>query len=242
MATASLLVAAASSLVVGLAFLGVARAVSRRPGEGDRVLARRAHALWWAGLGTYLVLQSLLTFAGAFDRLTTEAYLVSRLVALPLLCLSTWGITFYMLYLYTGRRELAGPLALAYGAICMLFFWVTYSTPQAVIVERWIVTLRDDAPLYRLLYALVGLPPILASLAYLWLLRRTREPEQRYRIALTAGSILLYVGSGLVARLTANDALIFATLVGLGSLAAAASLAAYYPPAALRARLREGRR
>src|SRR5688500_10189229 len=52
----TLALAGALSIVTGVSFALVARAVSRRLATEDRRLARRAHATWWLCLGGYLVL------------------------------------------------------------------------------------------------------------------------------------------------------------------------------------------
>ena len=231
------------SIATGLAFGVVARAVSRRAVAPENLIARRAHAAWWLALGAYLVLQGALTLVAAADALTLGTYLASRVIAIPLLCAATWGITFYLVHLYTGSARLAVPLGLMYAGVAALFFWATFGgAGQELRVEPWLVGLDDDAPAYRAIYVLVGLPPILASLAFLTLLPRLDTREQRYRVVLLAGSILAYVGSGLAARLAADDAIVFATLVPLGLAAGVASVAAYHPPAFVRRALDLGRR
>lgn len=239
-AVSTLVVAGTVSMVAAPAFLLVARGVSSRGATGARLLARRAHATWWTSLGLYLAIQGALTLSAAFDALSAPLYFGTRVVIIPLLCAASWGITFYLAFLYTGDARHARTIGAFYVLVASLFLYVTFTGPQTVVVERWIVTLDDGAPLYRLLYALVGLPPILASVAYLALLRRVEDPEQRWRIKLLAGSILLYVGSGLAARLAASDVIIFLTLVLLGLAAAAASVLAYYPPEAIRRRFAGG--
>lgn len=236
----ALLAAGVVSAVVGASFGFVARAVLRQPVAGEHRLAHRAHAAWWLALGAYLVLQGAMTAAAATTGLSLGVYLASRVVAIPLLCAGVWGITYFLVYLYTGWREANRPLAVFFALVAALFAWATFATPQELLVRQWIIEIDDSAPLFTLIYALVGLPPIVASLAYLALLRKVRGRAQRYRIVLSAGGILLYVGTGLAARLGTNDALIFATLVGCGVAAALASLAAYYPPAFVRARLDAG--
>lgn len=240
MPSPTLLTSGVVSIVAGVSFLFVARAVSQRDATGPRLLARRAHMTWWGGLALYLLTQGALTLAAAADALSAGVYVGSRVVMIPVLCAATWGIAFYLTYLYTGDARAARPLAAFYALVALVFFYATYSVPQSLTVERWIITLDDSSTLYKLVYALVGLPPIVASVAYLLLLRRVKGLEQRYRILLAASAILLYVASGLAARLSANDAIIFATLVPLGFLAAGISLAAYYPPRFMKRRLHWG--
>jgi len=241
MAVLTLVAAGAISVAAGLSFLFVARAVSHRDASGDRLFARRAHTLWWGGLGAYLLSQGTFTLLAAFDALDPRLYIGSRVLIIPVLCAATWGITFYLTYLYKGSARAVWPLAALYALVAALFYYATYGgAPQSMTVEAWLVTLDDDSTLYRLVYALVGLPPIVASFAYLGLLRRVKDREQRYRIVLVSSAILLYVGSGLAARLAASDVVIFLTLVVFGLAAAGMSLAAYYPPVWVRARLAGG--
>lgn len=236
----SLVVAGVVSILTGLSFGLVARAVSRRGATRGSLHARRAHELWWLGLGGYLVVQGALTLMAAGGGLTLGLYLASRALLIPALCAGTWGITSFILYLYRGSTAHFRPLGVLYALVAVLFAWATFGQPQQLFVREWIVTLDDTGALYRLVYVLVGLPPILASVAYLALLPRIEGREQRYRVLLLAGSILAYVGSGLAGRLSARSEVVFVTLVLFGIGAAVASLAAYYPPPLVRRLLRGG--
>ena len=236
-AALTLLISGALLVVTGASFALVGRAVRRHPaGERHRVGLLGAVAWWW-GLAAYLLLQGSLTlWAGAYG-LPVEAYLASRLASVPLICGAAWGITFHLVYLYTGSRRAGAALGVLYALTAVLFLYATFThEPRALSGDRWNVTLEggDADPLVRIVYVLVGVPPIAASLAYLSLLRRAEDPLQRWRILLVAGSILAYVGSGLAARLALGDAPKLATLAVLGLAAAAAALAAYYPPRAVR--------
>jgi hypothetical protein len=227
-ATLTLLAAGILGLATGLAFAYVAHAVTRRPASPENRPAQLGHATWWLGLGAYLVLQGGLTVLAAFDALSGDAYVASRLLAIPLLCACVWGITFYLTFLYTGRNQAGVWLGIAYALVAAVFFYATFGQgPLTMRKAQWVIEIDDSSPLYRIVYVLVGAPPILASLAYLSLLRRVRDPAQRRRILLVAGSILAYVGSGLAARLAASDLVIFVTLVLFGGGAALMSLAAY---------------
>jgi len=226
-AAPTLLIAGAVSILTGGAFAYVARAVTRRPTSEENQPARRAHGAWWLGLGSYLVIQGALTVAAGLDALSVGAYYLSRIVTIPLLCAAVWGITSYLAFLYTGNRAVVAWIGFAYVVVAAVFYYATYSVEPALRIRSWVVELDDSGPLYRALYVVIGAPPILASIAYLSLLRRLKEPAQRRRVILVAGSILGYVGGGLAARLAASDVVIFVTLVGFGVAAAAMSLAAY---------------
>lgn len=224
-------------MVTGFAFLVVARAVHRRGAGPETQLARNAYVTWWCGLGAYLLLQGALTFVAASGGLTADAYRLSRLVAIPSLCAATWGLSYYLLFVYTGRARAARLLGAGYAAVAILFLYATYAMgPRALEIRRWSVGLADSDPLMQLVYLLVGAPLIASSIAYLGLLRHTSNPARRYRIVLVGSSILAYIGSGLFARLARTDALFFTSLVGMGAVAGAAALLAYYPPRSLQRR------
>jgi hypothetical protein len=230
MVVLTLALAGALGVVTGVAFLIVGRAVHARPVSDESRLARFGAAAWWWALGSYLVLQGGVTLAAAQGALTLEAFLLSRLLANPLLCLAVWGITYYLVHLFTGSRTAAVYLGALYAVVLAVFYVSTFEPGRTLRVEPWIVGLDAGGDLQRVVYAMVGLPPILASIAYLSLLAKVKEPMQRYRIVLVAGTILAYIGSGLVAFLGTDDTLKFIVLVVFGMGAAAASLLAYYPP------------
>lgn len=241
MPTATLLVSGATSALTGAAFLLVARALARRAVSPENRLGQAAGVAWWGCLGAYLALQGGLTLLAGFGRLDEGTYLLSRLVAIPLLCAATWGLTCHLAFLHVGRKAPAALLGALYAGVAALFFYATFAVSgHSLVVEDWVVRFADEHPLMRLVYVLVGVPPIFAGLAYLALLRRTDDPLQRLRIRLLSGGILAYVGGGLAARLAANDLVVFLTLVPLGLAAAGAALLAHYPPRRLVARLEGG--
>ena len=235
-ASDTLLAAGLTSAVTGVAFIVVSGHVARAPVSHGHEAARMAHALWWGALGAYLVQQGVLTGLASLGALTLDAYLATRVVAIPLLLSAIWGLWAYLLFLFTGSMRWAWPAAVAAAAVAGLFFYVTYATPQVLVVQQWLVGLDDSGPLYRLVYALAGLPPILGCVAYLSLLRKESDPVRRHRILLTGLSVLLYVAGGLAARIAAGDLVVFLTLVPLGLLAAVAALLAQFPPRRVRLR------
>lgn len=231
MPSTTLTLAGFVSVVVGISFLLVAPRVLAARISAENRLARNAHAMWWALLGTYLLIHGLLTISAGRDIDVKQAYFFSRIITVPLLCAAVWGISAYLLHLYTGNRGWAVGLAVAYVGVAALFYFVTYGEgPREVQVSPWVVGYDDSTPAYRLVYLLVGLPPIAASIAYLALIGRAQTRLQRYRILLGGSSILLYVGMGLLARLAAPDIVIFLTLVPVGAVAALAALLTQYPP------------
>lgn len=233
MPTATLLLAGIVSILTGVVFASVALAIGRRPTPREMRRANLTFGLWWGLLGAYLVVQGAVTVVAAYDALTLDAYLATRLLIIPLLAGAVGCLMHHLVYLYTGSERWSAAAGLAYAPIGGLLAYATFGTAQELRVSEWLVTLDDSGAPYRLAYVLVGIPPILGSLAYLALLRRVQDPLQRMRVWLVSLSIIAYVGSGLAARLAATDAVKVVTLVGLGIAAASLVLVAYHPPRAL---------
>lgn len=240
MPVTTLLVAGTSSIVTGLAFGYVALAIQRRLTSPDTRLANLTLSTWWGLLGIYLALHGALTVLAGYSSLSLEVYLALRIVMIPLLCGSVASLVHHLVFIYTGNPRLSKGLAAVYIPITILFAYATFASPQTLHVSAWLVSLDDSAPAYALTYALVGIPPILASFAYLALLRSVKDPVLRMRIWLVSLTIASYIGSGLAARLSSSDGVKFVTLVGFGFAAAILVLVAYHPPPKLLARLQRG--
>lgn len=241
MVVGTLVASSLVQLVAGACYLLVARALARREVAGEAHLASRAFVAWWTALGAYMVLWSVLTFLAAFGFAPFEMYLLARFVSVPLLMVSVWGLAYHVVFLFTGRASLWRPIAAFYVLCGVAFFLLTLwlERPTTVRVGDWAVEVAREggSPLLNVLYASIGLPPILASVAYGTLFWRVRDPIQKYRVALVSSSIFLWVGSGLAARVAAGDFAKFFTLTVLGLAAALAVVLAYFPPPRLRLRL-----
>lgn len=233
MAVAPTLVAVAVvHLVTAASFAIVANTVAARSPPGEPRDAARGFALWWLGLGAYLFIEGTVALTAAFGPMPLGVYLATRTLTVPLLVGATWGLVYYLTYLYTGRSELRRPLAWFYAAVCALFYYAVVNQPHVVDVGQWLVRLEGTGQgwAYRVVYFAVGLPAIFGSLAYAALVPRLRERAQRFRVALVSSSILAWVASGLVAQLGTSDPLKFVTIVPVGLAAALLVLLAYHPP------------
>lgn len=229
---------AAIHLLAAAAFVLVAWTLSRRKVTAGGKLPALAFVVWWSSLAAYMGIQAALQLSGALGEPPLGVFLAARVVTIPVLCASVWGLALHVLYLYTGSRRLAVPLAIFYGVVGVAFYVASFQPmPTGVAVGPWLVELEGtgQGPLYRAVYAAVGLPPIVGSLAYLTLARRAPLPSHRFRIVLVSVAILAWVGSGLAARLGQSDVAKFVTLSVFGLGAAAAVLLAYRPPPPLAA-------
>lgn len=236
MAEPTLAATAAVHAVVAASFLAVARAILRRRVQGNHN-ATAAIAVWWGAMAGYLLLQAALLASAALGPARLDWFLWSRLLAIPLLCSAAGGITYYVVYLITGQRRWRIPIALLYLGTAVVFHVQTFlPPPTALRVSPWLVELDiPRGPLTLAVYVLVGVPPILASAALLVAARHMEAP-QRFRARLVGSAILAYLGSGLAAYSLSGLWTQLLALNGVGLLAAALVLLAYYPPLPLRLR------
>lgn len=195
------IVSMALSLVGGGVFLLVAQTVWSRPVSQESQRARNAFVTWWAILGGITLVGLLLQLPGVAQDL--DLYVVMLVAMLALLCVGLWGLLFYLVYLFTSRRNLAVPLAIAYA---LYFAFLT-----AVILNANPIGFTDTSagrtlqyenpieasPLYWPVVLLLVLPPLLAAVAYLSLYWKVDHKVQKRRILLVSSSIIVWFGSSL---------------------------------------------
>lgn len=222
------LVSLALSLASATVFLLVARAVYRRPVSADSVLARNAFVLWWSTLGL-VTLISLVLQAPGFPA-TVPMFLMVTMVTLALLCVGLWGLLFYLLFLFTSRRGIALPLALAYVLyFAFLAYFIVAGDPASVESTKWGQELEyadpiESGPIYWAAVLLLILPPFLAAGGYLSLYWKADQPVQKRRILLVSLSILVWFGSALVGTGADEDSGVWRIVSRLIGLAAAATI------------------
>lgn len=230
-------------VVAALVFAAVARHVARRESRPESRLAVVAFATWWTLAAVYsglLGAQYLLVYAGVRD---LALFVTFRVVTLAVLLAAFWGLVFYLVYLWRGRRADARALAVFYGlAFPFLVFAIVVSEPVDVLVAPWhtgLVAGRAFAlDLTRFAVAALAVPPLLATLAYARLYSRVATSEQRWRVALISTSLFVWLGAMVLARMSDASFLQFLARPLLGMTAAVAVLAALLPPAWVRRRWR----
>jgi hypothetical protein len=148
-----------------------------------------------------------------------------------------YGLMFYLLYLFTGNRNLLTPLSVFYIAYyAFLVYYIQASQPISVAVKRWSATLvygnELRGPLFLIAFILLLFPQIIGSLAYFILYFRVKSATQRYRILLVSWSIIIWFLSAFLAGISGFSRYdwwqVMSRLIGLG--AATAILLAYQPP------------
>jgi hypothetical protein len=245
MSQETLLFDAAFATATAVLYAYVGGLVRSRPtADADARLANRMFTVFWFGLAAINVMgaiRNVLAVAGVLDIGWHAA--LGFLSIVPLVAL-LWGLTYYLAYIYTGKRWLFAPLtaihALLLGGFCYLVWWMQ---PQGVTVNEWSVVVdyaRNPAgPLVALLLFTILGPVLLLSLGYGTLYFRTDDPTARYRIALVSGAFILWFGSPLVAyavpALGEWWAWPIATRV-IGLISTLMILAAYKPPRFVRDR------
>lgn len=225
------LVSIVLSLASATLFLLVGRAVYVRPVSTESVRARNAFVLWWSTLGLVTVIGLVLQAPGF--PVTVPAYLTVTIVTLALLCVGLWGLLFYLLFLFTSRRDLAVPLAIGYVLyFAFLTYFIMAGHPTSVESTKWGKELEyadpiESGPMYWAVILLLILPPFLAAGGYLSLYWKVDQPLQKRRILLVSMSILVWFGAGLAGTGVSESDLwrIVSRLIGLA--AAATILYAY---------------
>lgn len=242
----SLWLVSASSALAAAVYVAVGVVVGRRPVEQRARLALAAFEAWWYGLGLATACGAVTTALAATTGIGVDPLLAITLVILALICLALWGLLYYLVYLFTGRRGAWLPLAVFYVAYFGFLVWLILSAgPVGVESDDWGVQLeyRDplaDTALGMVALALLILPQIVGALAYFSLVFRLDERAARFRVAVVSGSILVWFGSSYLASATGvSDRPSWQVATRLIGLAAAlAILLAYQTPAWLQRRLR----
>lgn len=226
-----------SALCAGIYYY-VGRVLSqRKPSSPDSRLAWRMFIVWWYALAATTLSGALLSLLGAVGIVGVPLYITVTLVNLLTICVALYGLNFYLLYLFTGNRNLLGLLTAFYIIYYMLLvYYVQASEPISVSVERWRTTLVYESqlrgPFFLVVLLMLVLPQILGSLAYFMLYFRVKNSTQKYRVLLVSWSIIIWFLSTFLASISGLSDYdwwqIVSRLIGLG--AALTIMQAYQPP------------
>lgn len=237
MSATTLAIAGLVAILAAGVYAYVGFQLARRAGLPDGRRALAFFALWWGALAVNLAGVAATYLLAAAGVLTFELQLVGSWLQRLLLCLSVFGLMEYFLVLLTGRSHV-WLLGIVYaGLLAALLYGMQWQQPTSLFVGEWRTDLLyargDFLPTRIVSLMLVLLPPFVASLAYLRLFWRVRDPAIRYRIALVSGALIVWWA---IAVIAGQRPLLDVGWVQLanrfGSLAAAlAVLAAYVPPA-----------
>ena len=203
MLTERLLVTLAVNALLGAASIGVGLHLWRRPAVGGARRALVMFSLWWIGLGADTLLNALTWLAGGLGVAGEPLTAALTYLALASIVLMTWGLTYYLVYLITGREGLFAPIAAFYGVSAALAVaLIAYLRPVGVTMTAWsgeIAYANEPPPIAALLFAMYFLlPPLLGAITYGLVGLRVKERAGRYRILAVAVGIFVWFTSALV--------------------------------------------
>jgi hypothetical protein len=244
MSTATLALSATGSFLTAALYLYVGHVLRGRKVSPEARLANGMFVLWWQALGAFGMLGVAILLLYMADALPLWLYGAYVTLVLLGLFIALWGLQFYLVYLYTGSRRSFVPLGIFYGVLFVgtLALLEYLGSPERIVDNGWALEREPEVqlgPAFGLGFSLLIIgPQLVAAIAYARLFFKTRDPTQRYRIALITGSIIVWFGSGIVASgAQVSDELsyqLFSRLVGIAG--ALVIFMAYKPPAWVRRR------
>jgi len=237
MAEPTLGVSAGFAFVSAIIYVYVGVRFGRRQVSGESKMAARMFALFWLGLAATTASGGILSLTGALGDPNLGVVSAATYMNVVVISAALMGLLYYLVYLYTGRKEILMPLVALYSTLGVtLALYIASSNPTGVLVSRWSVGLTYARPLtgpfVLIVVGLLILPQLIAALVYFRLYFRLHDPTQRFRVAVVSWSLILWFGIGLLAGgagLSRFDWWQVASR-GLGLGAALAILTAYYPP------------
>lgn len=245
MAEVRLLASAASYFLVATLWGYVGLRILRRPrGQGAPARATLRFGAWWLGLAGHSVVGGLLALAGALGHATTLVVALATYAAALCIGAMLWGLVSYLAYLYAGRPGVLPAVTVAYALqTAGLVAAVWWLQPIGMHVDGWTPMIDYAKEAGAGLDAFVGvtflLPPLVASAAYLALLRRVADRTRRYRVLLVGGSILGWTLASIVLNAapgTSDVGNVVGRLLAFG--APTLVVLAYDPPAWVQRRFR----
>ena len=205
MVVAVLLVSSLATTVVATSYAFVAARLARGRDLADRhaTLALRAFAGWWGLTAANQLAASALYLAASLGYVDFTLQLTYAIVQRLLLVASLFLLLYYLLYAASGRR-FHRPLLAAYAALALFELWGIFAQqPAAVLVTRWRVDIAygAEAPAWFLpvQFAVLILPPVVASVAYLRLAREAHDASRRARILAVSLGLIVWWATAVVA-------------------------------------------
>jgi len=220
------------------------RLSQRRIASPDTRLAWNLLIVWWYCLAASTLINGLRNFLGLLNITDLALFITFSQVSLLAICVSLYGLLYYLLYLFTGNRKLLTPLTLFYIVyFILLLYYINSLIPIGITLERWNTSIQyqEEAtgPFFIIILLFLIFPQIIGSLAYFTLFFRVENTTQKYRIALVSWSIIIWFGASFLASITGFGQQdwwqITSRLLGLA--AALAILMAYEPLPWLKQRL-----
>ncbi len=228
------------SLGVGAVYLYFAWRLSQRHVSAGARLASNQFALWWGGIGVTVFLTAVEVALAAGGALNLPGALTLYFLSVLIDCALLWGLTGFLLYVYTGRYRLLELSAFYVAFYVVVLYFVFARVPSGVAWLAGSVTLVYSAPAVPALEVVVVLgllgPEVVGAILYLTLARRLPAGSAaRLRIWLVGGGILLWFAIDIFVPSSTAAWSLARSILQL--VPGAMSLIAYYPPSWARARL-----
>jgi hypothetical protein len=240
----TLLFGATLSILCAGIYFYVGRVLRRRrqasPGSS---MAWTMFVVWWYALALATFSGGILSLLGAFGIIGLPLFITITIINSLTTCAALMGLIFYLLYLYTGKSNLIGPIGIFYFFFYGLVVYIMEArNPIGVIVNRWNTSLQYEnpipGPLFLIALSLLIFPAILGSLAYFMLFFQVKAKTQRYRILLVSWSIIIWFLSSFLASISGFSEQDWWQIVSrmIGLVAALTILFAYQPPSWIKRR------
>lgn len=240
----TLLLSAGFALAVAVLYTVVGRKIQTRVVAERHRLANTMFATWWYGLGLTTAIGGCLGAAYYLGQTDVTLHFAVGLLNIFIICVALLGLLYYLLFLYTGKSSILGPLVVGY---VLYFFLLVYflleQQPNGVTSDGWTTRLAyarpDTGPLFGIVIVLLIFPQILGAIALLLLSFKVEDRERRFRSIVVSASIIVWFGSAFigVALKISQEPYWQVTSRIIGLAAAIAILVAYRPPEALRRRI-----
>lgn len=238
MPATTLTVAGLLTLASALLYASVGALMLRRPAsDADTRLALSLFGVWWIGLAVSSGVGAARSLLAAADVTDLNLHWALSIVSLVAVVVALWGLVYYLLFVYLGKRWILAPVTVFHAALLVWFLWLTLALePTAVKVNTWNVGMDYARPasagVSTAALVLILAPALVAAFGYGSLFFQTDDRTARYRVAMVAGAFLLWFGSSAIATPIGWTTWYWWPLVAqvIALLATLMVLAAYVPP------------
>lgn len=165
-------------------------------------LPAAAFATFWLCIAGHAALESAYAIAVALGLPSLDVGVTVLVLKIATGVFGIGGLVLYLLLVYGLSRRVVPLLTLAYATIfaVMLYDYLA-RVPVDQELRTWYAGLRylhPEGALHQAVAVLLFLPPLLATIAYLMLLRVSREAPQRRRILATGSGFIVFFGAFLL--------------------------------------------
>ena len=169
---------------------------------GATGLAGGAFAAFWLCIGAHAALESGWAMAVAASGPALAVGVTVLVLKIATGVVGIGGLVLYLLLVYGFPRRVVPLVVLAYSALFALMLYDYLGrVPVDQELRTWYAGLRYQHPegaLHQAVAILLFLPPLLATVAYLMLLRVSSDAAQRSRIVATGGGFAVFFGAFLL--------------------------------------------